>query len=215
MSRSIKDVLNESNPNKLPNAMQALPAGNAFGLLPRYARVAVVSNVATLPEDAKAAQILSAFVVAGTLTGQLTVVKQGTTPTTGNVAVNVAGNIAFASADVVTSADIWYVPIEGTIYEDEIVVASSSAVLPFGRAGIQLLSANILAGLSLGTKTILARGATPSAGQVALNLAGTSVVFNASDVVAGRVRVRYVSAPGIGTNTPKSINASLSTQVDY
>lgn len=56
------------------------------------------------------ATLLAAESLAGTLTGALTVVARGATPTTGQAALGPTGTFVFAAADVVTRARVTYIP---------------------------------------------------------------------------------------------------------
>lgn len=212
MSRTLKAIFNEANPNKIANASKELPLGEALKTSPKYYRGAVVSNVLVLPEDARAVQILRANSLAGTLTGNMAPQAPGATPTTGQSAVNATGNVAFASADAVTSAEVWYVPLEGDIVEEVVAVVSDVATLSQGRAAVLLLAYTSLAGTPLGAFTVVNRGATPSTTQAALSALGTTVVGASADTVT-QARIRYVVAPGVGTGTRPSLLTRLLTDL--
>ncbi len=89
-----------------------------------------------LPDDAKAANISTAYARAGTGTlGQLTVVAPGTAPTAGQVSVSADGNILFYAADAWTSVDVEYRPeIQDTV-EATLPCVSGSIALPAGLIG--------------------------------------------------------------------------------
>ena len=116
------------------------------------------------------------------------------------------GNIVFAAADAVTTAEVTYVPVEGDIIEDAIVtVATNVGTLLSSRAAVVLLEIEALAGTSVGAKTPVARGTTPSAGQAAINDAGTGVVFAAADAVTS-ARIKYVATPGVGSADASAVS---------
>lgn len=208
MSRSLSEVLNEANPNKLSPAMQLVPAGDALGLVVRTERVAVASNAATLSRPAVA--IIAAFATAAGSTGLKTPIP-GAAPAAGQVGVGPTGTAVFAGADAVTQAEISYLAAEGEVFEEDIDVASNVGVALASKSGRVLLSAEVLAGGSTGAKTVVARGATPVAGQAALGATGT-FVFPAADAVT-RARVRYVALPGVGGTA--NVGTALASQVDF
>lgn len=207
MSRSLKSVLNESNPNKLASATQGVLLGSALAAAPMTAKGTVTSHVMVLPETAKAAFVLQAYSRAGTLKGYLKPELQvGGAVATTEVGVNGNGDILFATADAVTDAEVIYVPVQGEIIEDLVTVAASVGTLNGSRKGALLLSVEVLSGIVLGTKIKDIRGtAAPASGHVALSDVGTTVLFNAADVVAGTARVRYIAQPGEGNGVADAL----------
>lgn len=197
MSRSIKDVLNESNPNKLPSGAQVAQLGNALGLAPRFAAGAVAASILALASDAKASLGLTAFATAAGSTGAKTFVIGGA-PVAGEFSIDPKGDIIFAAADAVTAAEVTYLSVEGELFTDELAVAASSAALSSGRGALVLISTEVISGIIPGTKTIAARASAPAAGSAAVSLLGTAISFNAADVVTGTCRVTYVVKPGTG-----------------
>lgn len=198
MGRPLRDVLNESNPNKISDAAKAILIGNALAVLPRTIRGVVTANVLVLPEKAKAARVLSCFVAAGGVTGRFTPAAIDDTPATTECGINAAGNVVFLAGDAVTEAEIVYVPMEGLIIEELCTVAANVGTFAQSRRAQQLLSVTATVGGSVGVKALTAlRGATPGAGVAAINLLGTGVVFAAADAVT-QCTVRYLSQPGVG-----------------
>jgi hypothetical protein len=197
MGRSLRTILNESNPNKLPSATQAARLGSALALLPRCVKSAVTSHQIVLPDNAKAVAVLRAFSAAGTVTGNLVPVTTAA-PTTGQVGVGTDGDLVFAAADAVTQAEVVYVQVEGDVVEETVPVVSNVASLTAGRKGILLISATATAGTSLGAKGILARGTAATAGNAALNLLGTGVAFFGADAVT-QATIKYIATPGEGS----------------
>lgn len=214
MTRALETVLDEANPNKMDSAQQLLKAGQAYGQIAMFKSGAVTSNKMALPEGQKATQITRAYSRAGTLTGYLTPVAPETVPTTGQVAVNANGDIVTAAADAVTQLEVEYIPVEGQILEDTVAVAASVATLPQSRRGQVLVSVSVVTGVIPGAKTVVARGtAAPTAGNCALSVLGTTVVFNAADVVAGTALIRYAAVPGVGSGVEDTIANKLLSQV--
>lgn len=215
MSRPLRDVLNESNPNKLPTAAQSLPLGNALALATMFAAGPVVADTLVLPETEKAGQITRAFARAGGSTGYKTVVAPESTPAAGQCAITPSGDVLFAAADAVTDAEVIYAPVEGAVFEDVVDAAASAATFSQGRRALALLEAEVIAGVIPGAKAPAARGSVPAAGTAALSAAGTGVAFNAADVVAGSVRLRYIAVPGVGAGPQQSIAQALAGAVSF
>lgn len=72
--------------------------------------ITVASNSGTLNNSRRAAILLSATSLVGTLTGGLTNQARAATPTTGQVALGVTGKtVVFAAADAVTQARVSYI----------------------------------------------------------------------------------------------------------
>lgn len=213
MARTPRAVLNESNPNKIANALGAIRAGEALALSPRFIRGTVASNVLTLPATAKAAAVLWAWSCAGTLTGALTPSSDADgTVTTGLIGVNPAGNLCFAAADAVTEVEVLYIAKEGTVFEDFLNVASNAGTFQSSRRAIQLLEVEALAGTVTGTKALTTiRGGTPTTGLAALGVLGTTVVFAAADAVT-RCRVRYIAQPGVGNGPAPALGVALDAE---
>jgi hypothetical protein len=202
MSRSLREILNEGNANKIPNAARDVRLGNALAVVPRYFRGTVTSHILTLPEASRAAVILRGYTTIGTTLGEVTPLKSNAAPSSSlDAAPNALGNVLFLAADAVTEAEILYVPYEGDVVEDVIAVASHVGTPLGSRAVALLLEAEALTGGSAGAKTIVARGtAAPSAGQAALLSLPTSVRFAAADAVTS-ARIKYIAAPGFGDIT--------------
>lgn len=215
MSRTLKQVLTEANPNKVAMALQLLDAGKALGMVPRTIRSAVSSNTIVLPDDAKACQILYAIALAGGLTGYLVPgsLKREAAVTTGLVGVNSTGDIAFASADAITSAEVCYIPQEGVVITETVAVASNTGSFTGGRKGAILISATVLTGTALGAKIVDARATAPAAGHAALKLDGTGVAFQATDAVTSAT-LKYVAFPGNGGEAA-SLDAALKSNVNF
>lgn len=177
MSRTLATVGNESNPNKLANFFRGVGGGTALKLVAQTFEGTVTSNVLTLPDGLRCAVVLSAFATAGTGPGAKTPIT-GASPAAGQVGIDQLGRIVFNGTDAVTSAVVVFVAAEGdTISVIAQTNGSGLAAIPSGGKARLLLAATV-AGAS---RTVIARGAAPSAGQAALTNAGTGVQFNAAD----------------------------------
>lgn len=210
MTRSVRTVLNEANPNKVADALRSLPAGSALALLPRTVRGAVVSDLLVLPDDAKAIAIVAAYAVAGGATGAFEPVLG--TPAAGKVAASAGGDVEFAAADAVTQAEVVYLAAEGGVFEDLIAVdagGTEQGTLLQGRRAAVLISAEALAGGAPGVEAVVARGSTPGAGEAAIADNPTKVEFAAADAVT-RARVKYVAQP-VATAVGLVLDASQTT----
>lgn len=215
MSRVLSTVLDEANPNKNPSALQTVRNGRALRTVTAFREGAVATNVFTLPEDAKAAEIVRAFKrVAGTTGYSVVVAPETAAPAATQVTVAPNGDILFAAADAVTQAEILYQPMEGEIFEDTVSVAASLALFAQSRRGLLLISATIVTGVIPGAKTVVARGTASAAGQAAISIVGTGVLFNAADVVTGVARLRYIAVPGVGNSALASLSGRLLGSVE-
>lgn len=204
---SLKEALDRSNPNSVPSGLQAVGAGQALNLLPAFFRGSVTSNKLTLPETAKAIQVLAAF-AQGTTGGWQNVVRQDATLATQQCKANPTGDILFFATDAVTFAEVWYVPCEGQIFEEELPVASNLATLPQSRRAAMLLSAVSLAGTLTGNLTVDIRAAAITTGEAGINAAGSGITFAAADAVT-RARVKYIAMPGVGNGVQASVSSKL------
>jgi len=212
MTRPLTLVLNESNPNKVPTSLAELKAGNAFGLVARSARIAVVAGtgVGALPEGAKAAALVRARVTAGGVTGAFTCLTTDAAPATTQAGVNPLGNIQFLIADAVTEAEIVYFVAEGDIREETIVVAAQIGALPSGIQARQLLTAfDVTVPATPVAKTVSARGNAPGAGTASVSVDGDSIRFGDAGVLSARVR--YIAFPLTG----QSVNEKLQSNVNF
>lgn len=193
---SLKNLINQGDPNHLGDQFRALALGDVIRASPTFLRkkapVANAGVLATLlalvlPDDAKGLSIFRATARAGTVTGELTPVAYGVTPTTGQIAVAPNGDIVTLAADAITDLDCFYLPEKYDLYELTLPVATHVATIPaaFTAKGVSLLlEAIALAGTATGKKIILAPGAgAPAAGQARLNVAKSTVTFAAADAV--------------------------------
>lgn len=206
MTRPLATVLNESNPNKIPTALQDLGAGNALGLVARSARVVVVpgTGVGALPEGAKAAAILRCRSTVGTVTGAFTPLATDAAPATTQVGVNALGNLQFLIADAVSECEVVYFVAEGVIRDETLAVAANIATLPPGVQARQLLTA--ADGATGAAKTVVARGNAPGAGNVSISVDGDSI--RVGDAIAS-IRVRYIAFPPAGASVHEKIQSSV------
>lgn len=209
MARILRDALNEANPNKIASALQELQCGSAFGAVPVWFKDSVTANVMSLP--VKAAFGLVAYATAGTVTGVKTYTTGAGGP--GTFVINGQGNAVFFDADAVTAAEIFYVPVQGEVFEETVPVTSKIASFTGSRGSVLLLSAEVVDGLVPGSKVISQRGDAAKPGAAALSVAGTTVVFEATDVVNGLARLRYVVTPNTGGTTSILYNLESETNI--
>ncbi len=207
MGRTLRQVINEANPNKLASAADQARLGDFLARVARTIRVAVVSNTIVLPETAKAEQVLNCYVTAGTVSGRFSPVSDST-PATTQVSTDPKGDIVFLNTDAVTEAEVTYLPFEGQVVEETVPVASNLAAPSAGRRILCALRAEALAGTSVGVKTLQDRAATPTAGQAAQNKLGTGVLFAVADAVTS-AKIKYIATPNFGDQL-----APLGTNLD-
>lgn len=206
MVRSVRDVINEGQIGKLPNALEQCAAGTLFSCVPRFIRATVASNKIVLPENAKAAVVLACYVTAGTVNGRFSAVFDST-PATTQVSVDPTGDLVFFADDAVTEAEVHYVAHEGQVFEDVIQVASNSGAPLSGRKIQVLLEAESLAGTATGALTVQDRGASAASTKAQASLTGAAVGFHATQGVT-KARIKYIACPGQGTAKP-SLGARL------
>ena len=144
----------------------------------------------------------------------LTTGKKDATPTTGQIAIAPNGNIVTLGTDSLTNIDVYYIPEgQGVVMETVFPVVSNAIALPANLSGkvAVLEEVEVLAGTSTGKKIILTRGGSPSAGQAALNLTGTTVSFASADA-ATRARLKMFVALD-SADQLQTVLASLSPTV--
>lgn len=210
---TVRQSLNNGNPNSIATDLQMARAGEAFNLIAKTVRAAVVANVLVLPEDARALRLIAAYGI-GTASGWKTprAVGDNTAPSAGEAMINGAGNIVFNGTDAITLALVIYNPIEGEIFEDTVDVASNVATLLGGRKAAALLSVNRLVGTATGLATPVHRPTAPAAGAAAIGAADDgTVAFQATDAVT-RATIRYLAVPGIGATTGRTVAQSLTLE---
>lgn len=198
MSRSLREIFNEGNPNKVDAAVQSARLGTLLSLGLRFFRGTVTTNVLTLPENARALALVYVRSVAGTTTDRLAIDSDGGTPAAGSATINPVGNVLFAAADAVTEAEVGYFAAEGDVVEDVITCASNQGTLLASRKALHVLEVTRLAGTDIGAATVVERGTAPADNQAAANDDGALILFNAADGVT-QARVKYIAIPGQGT----------------
>lgn len=203
--------LNRANTNTIGDQLNQLKLGDLFlGQLNQTKRklnptaLGVGSyTLATLhalrvPDRSRAAVVHRATVRAGGVTGELTPVAYGATPTTGQIAVAPNGDIVVLAADAITDMDLVYTPERGEVLETTFPVVSNVLTFPtagpWARGVSLLLEAEGLVGTATGKKIVVVPGnGATSAGQAKLNLAKATVIFNGTDAIT-RARVRVLLA---------------------
>ena len=222
---SVKAALDRANPQSLGDLFALLKfgaylRGQGPQVLRRRVPAADAAQLGTLqslvlPNDAKAASILRATALTGTVTGELAPQTYGTTPSSGQCAVGPNGDLVFLAADAITSVDVLYLPERGfASVSIALPVVTNVLTLPAqytnpavpptpgsgsttpptpptkGSPGgvILLVDANAQAGTATGRKKILVPGSgAPSAGQARLNVAKTTVTFASADAVTSAI----------------------------
>ena len=201
---TVRETLNRGGQQDLGALTQLSRLGDGLALISRTHSGPVTGDVLELPTPAVA--LLAVFATAGTSAGRKAVVATETTPSAGNAAINTLGNVAFAAADVVTSAVVVYVGHEGQIFVEQVdVSAAGVATLRQNRSAVQLLAGLLDAGSAAGPKSVVARAnGAPAAGEVRLANDGSTVNFNGTDVGASPVTgtVMYIALPGVTGTRP-------------
>jgi hypothetical protein len=221
MARSLAAVLNEGNPNKVPTAVQSARMGDILALSPRKASGVVTAGILSLPENARAAAILSARVTAGTTLGPKTpavpAASASGVPATTLVTTSPEGHVSFnVATDAPSAAEVVYVAEEGDIIEEVIPVVPGTGVgTPLaGKTLVRLLSATILTGGVTGACTVDQRGfAVATTLHAAASQTGAAVQFLAADAVTS-ARVKYIATPGVGAQSGKPAVVPALTTAD-
>jgi hypothetical protein len=223
MTISHTDALNNAKPETICDLFRAIELGSLLrAQLPQVLRrktpATPIYNLATLqtiqlPATARAANIVRATSLVGTVTGELTPVAYGTTPTTGQVAVGPNGNIVVLATDAITSLDVIYTPERGDVMDiASYPVASNVLTLPTSvtsKGVVLLLEVQALTGTSAGNKVILVPGAgAPAAGQARLNVAKTTITFAVADAVTS-ARVKLLVCAEKDLNTLLEADSSI------
>lgn len=214
---TVKEALNSADPNVLADILRQLGFGNVLRSMPIPIRksdtaastyVGAASRVCVDQDvEAPALSILSAYARSGAgAVGALTAVAFP--PGAGQVAIAPNGKVVTAAADVWTSVDVSYVPEKGEVVEftGNVVPGTGVMALPAGitsRGVIRLLEAEALVGTSTGLKFCDAIGAAVAAGEAALPVALTTVLFAVADAVSSaRVKLLVCSEVDVNTKLP-------------
>lgn len=215
-SRSIRDGLNEANPNKTDTFLNLARSGSLMSQVVRFIKGTVAAGILTLPENARAGQIIAATVTAGVTLGPKTPVVPAATasgiPATTNVTVSPEGHVSFnVATDAPTSAEVMYAPEEGDVVSDVIPVVPGTGVgVPLaGRNIRRLLEATAVTGGVVGACIVDQRGfAVATTKHAAGSITGAAVQFLAADAVTSAL-IKYIATPGVGT-----AKAALGTNLD-
>lgn len=214
MSRSLRAILNESNPNKLPGAGQLARLGDFLARVPRTKRFTVTSNKIVLPDDAKAEQVLNCWVTVGTVSGRFSPVYDST-PATTQVSTDPNGNIVFLAGDAVTEAEVTYLPFEGEVVEETLPCVASLFTPSGSRKIACVLEAEAITATVTGVKIVDDRAtAAPATLHAALNLTGAGVLFNNATDAVLTARVKYIAQPGQGVAKP-FLGVGLDASADF
>jgi hypothetical protein len=193
MTSTMREYVNAAQPNQLPDIFRVMKIGTVLLKGKKRtlrAQVPDANGVIVLPNEAKARVAVNGWArsaTGGGTLGNLVAVAYGATPIDSQIGVNAAGNILVRAANIYTSVDVSYYPVDGEVVTVDIpvVAATNAATIPVGYTPlVQLCSCEAVQGLLLGTKTVLAPGAgVPAATQVRPNLALTTLTFAAADAV--------------------------------
>ncbi len=226
LATSTKNLLNQCNATILADLLRTLGFGNLLRWMPVSLRMAAPAAAAanpylsatplsiTLPDDAKAAQIISAYARAGTGTKGPLTVSTSQTPAAGSVGISNSGDLILNETDAFTSVDITYTPERQECVEVTVpcIAASGVAAIPAyltARGVVTLMEAEILVGTLTGAKIVTAPAATAPATTIArLNFAKTSVFFAVADA-ATSVRLKLGVASATDANAVLEAAASL------
>lgn len=210
----LTQTFNNAKTDTLPDGLRKIAFGSLLrGQIPQQLRrkdpAASPFNLAavealSLPDNAKAASVVRATVIAGGTPGELAPQTYGTTPAAGQIAVAPNGDIVVLAADLITSFDVLYLPERGDVFEVELTVTANVLTIPVAattQGVVLLMEAEAMAGTSTGNKIILVPGAgAPAAGQARLNLAKTTVTFAVADAVTrARVKLLLCAAADLDT----------------
>lgn len=214
LANSLKNVLNQANPNALADAFRVLGVGSFVRALPTTLRlknmatapanpyVGATLQALTLPDDAKANSIFRAFARTGTATAtELAAQAYGTTPGTGQIAVAPNGDIVTLAADAWTNVDVVYLPEKCDAIELTLPVVPGTGVCALPAAVtalgvVAMFEAEALAGTLTGKKIILVPGsAAPATTLAKLDLAHSQAKFAVADAVTScRVKLGIASS---------------------
>ncbi len=223
-----RSALNRANPNTLADQLRNLELGALLGaVMPQQLIKQDIVTGGTiklasyldlvLPDNAKAVSVIHNFVRAGA-TGKFGVsytADTNDTPATTTYWVTKAGDIRFLTTDAVTDMDILYQPIRGDVYELVLPIASGIVTIPTeltARGVLLLEEAEILAGTTLGDKTVIDEAATtslPATTKACLDLAHAYVLFNHATDAGTRCRVKLLVAAE--KNLPDELAAEQTT----
>lgn len=189
--RTLREVFDQGDLNKLGSAAKVQALGTTLGLGVSSVVLPVTAGIAVLPDGAKALAALGGF---DRTNG---VYLQATAPETvagaGQITVTPAGDLSVDPACAEVEAA--FVVAEGVVVSETIQVVGSVGTFLSGKRGKKVLGVVVDDGLVPGTKGVAARASVPALGTAALSADGSGVVFNAGDVVNGQATVRYVSTP--------------------
>lgn len=214
MTNSLSNALDRGNLGQMGDGFRAIKLGTALTLLLTvwaYGAVPAVGatgkpatvNTIALPNNAKAASIVSAYARTGTGTcGPLTVVASGTIPGAGEIAVSPDGDIVTAAADAYTLVDVCYHPVYGDLVEDlELTVSSNAATIPTRYQGkvLMLVKAEALTGTVTGRQYVDKPGASLSSQECALALNKNTVNFKNTDAVTS-CKLSFLMYPSVNAH---------------
>jgi len=216
-NRSLRNILDESNPNKSDAGLQLARVGSMLALIPRFIKGTVTAGILTLPESARASAILMARVTAGTTLGPKNPVVPAATasgiPATTNVTTSPEGHVSFnVATDAPSAAEVLYVPEEGDVISEIIPVVPGTGVgTPLAsRQAKRLLEATALVGTVTGACIVDQRGFAVATTKHAAAKEDGTIQFLAADAVSSAL-VKYIATPGVGNGTKAPLGTNLDT----
>jgi hypothetical protein len=219
MALSLQDVLNQANPNTLPDGFRLTKVGDALRSLPTslYNQVPALApgeqpatlSVVKLPNGGKAASIVAAYARGATAPGPLTVAAYP--PGAGNISVAPNGDICVLTADAITNLDFQYIPAKADQWELEAPVAANVLTIPanlVARGVLLVVEAEALVATAGGMKTVRAPATVVAAGEAALDDVKETVNFFAADAVTS-ARVILLLAPTVDISAQLSADSPV------
>jgi len=191
MPRTIRDVFNQGDLNKLGSAALVLALGDELNNSVQTLVSAAVAGLVTLPDAFRAQAVLQAFDRTNGV--YLAVAANEVVAGAGQVSVLATGNISVDPACL--SVELMFVPSEGIVVTETLQVVAGVATFLAGKNGRKLLTSNVDVGVIPGAKIVAIRGPAPAAGRSAISADGATVRFNAADVVNGQATVKYIAGP--------------------
>lgn len=219
MSLSLQDVLNQANPNTLPDGFRLTRIGDALRSIPTslYNQVPALApgeqpatlQVVKLPNGGKATDIVFAYARGATAPGPLTVAAYP--PAAGEIAVAPNGDICVLTADAITNLDFQYIPAKAEEWELEAPVAANVLTIPavlVARGVLLAVEVEATVATSGGFKRVMPPATVVAAGQCALNDAKDEIAFFAADAVTS-ARVILLLAPTVDISAQLSADSPI------
>lgn len=211
MADTVRAALDRANPFTLADHLRTVHLGRVLAghvnqqlhekdPAPSANELATLEAVG-LDESSRAAFVDRAVVIAGGVTGELSVQAYGATPSTGQVAVSPSGDVVVLASDLITKLDLYYRPVAGDVFEATLPAPAGVMTLPAPVSGhaLLLLEAEATAvdsGGIAGRKIVLVPAtAVVATTKAALSVDRTKVYFNTATDKVTQARVRLLVSP--------------------